>query len=62
MLKAAIVAIASVTAPESHSLRFWQRVGFSIVGVIPDAEGIGQPGIHLAKRVAVPCKQSQESR
>jgi aminoglycoside 6'-N-acetyltransferase I len=31
-------------------LGFWQRVGYTVVGVIPDAEGPGKPTILLAKR------------
>ena len=34
-----------------HAYRFWQRVGFTVVGVIPDAEGLGVPSIHLAKKL-----------
>ena len=34
-----------------HAYQFWQRVGFTIVGVIPDAEGFGVPSIHMAKRL-----------
>ena len=34
----------------AHPLGFWQRVGYTVVGVIPDAEGPGKPTILLAKR------------
>ncbi len=34
-----------------HAYQFWQRVGFTVVGVIPDAEGLGVPSIHLAKKL-----------
>lgn len=34
-----------------HAFRFWQRVGFTVVGVIPDAEGPGVPSIQLAKKL-----------
>ena len=34
-----------------HAYQFWQRVGFTIVGVTPDAEGLGVPSIHMAKRL-----------
>lgn len=30
---------------------FWQKVGFSVVGLMPDEEGLGKPGIYLAKRL-----------
>lgn len=36
---------------EQHVVTFWRKVGFSVVGVLPDAEGRGRPGITLAKRV-----------
>jgi aminoglycoside 6'-N-acetyltransferase I len=39
-----------------HPLGFWQSVGYTVVGVVPDAEGPGQPTILLAKRVAVALK------
>jgi aminoglycoside 6'-N-acetyltransferase I len=36
---------------DDHPVVFWQRLGFRIVGVTPDAEGPGQPSITLAKRL-----------
>jgi aminoglycoside 6'-N-acetyltransferase I len=35
-----------------HPFKFWLRVGFHIVGVIPDANGFGKPDILMAKRIA----------
>ncbi|MEO8550474.1 MAG: GNAT family N-acetyltransferase [Kofleriaceae bacterium] len=35
-----------------HAVQFWQRIGFQVVGVTPDAEGPGQPSINLAKRLS----------
>jgi len=34
-----------------HAFQFWQRVGFTIVGIIPDAEGVGVPSIQMAKKL-----------
>jgi aminoglycoside 6'-N-acetyltransferase I len=34
-----------------HPYEFYQKVGFSIVGVIPDANGPGKPDIYMAKSV-----------
>lgn len=35
-----------------HAAAFWLRVGYRIVGVVPDAEGPGKPSITLARRLA----------
>lgn len=35
-----------------HPFEFYQKVGFVIVGVIPDANGPGKPDILMAKRVS----------
>lgn len=37
-----------------HPFEFYQRLGFAIVGVLPDANGPGKPDIFLAKRIAGP--------
>ena len=34
-----------------HPYEFYQKMGYSIVGVIPDANGIGKPDIWMAKRI-----------
>ena len=35
-----------------HAFRFWQKAGYGVVGVLPDAEGLGVPSIRLAKSLA----------
>jgi len=35
----------------SHPYEFYLKNGFSIVGILPDANGYGKPDIYMAKRV-----------
>ena len=37
---------------QGHPFEFYLRMGFSLVGVIPDANGPGKPDILMAKRVS----------
>ena len=46
--------IASIRNPGRHPFEFYQKVGYRIVGVIPDANGIGKPDIWMAKRIVSP--------
>ncbi len=44
-------AIKNLTAEKNHPVNFWRKAGFTLVGVIPDEEGLNKPGIHFAKRI-----------
>jgi aminoglycoside 6'-N-acetyltransferase I len=44
--------ISGIKNLKRHPFEFYQKVGFSIVGVMPDANGIGKPDIYMAKCVA----------
>ena len=43
--------IASIKNYKNHPFSFYQRLGFKIVGVIPDANGKNKPDIFMAKRL-----------
>jgi len=43
--------LRSVESLHGHPLGFYLKVGYQIVGVIPDANGFGKPDILMAKRV-----------
>lgn len=44
--------LASIKNLRRHPYEFYQKMGFVIAGVLPDANGFGKPDIFLAKRVA----------
>ncbi|MBD1910057.1 MULTISPECIES: GNAT family N-acetyltransferase [unclassified Leptolyngbya] len=43
--------LASIQNVKGHPFEFYQKMGFAIVGVIPDANGFGKPDIFMAKRI-----------
>jgi aminoglycoside 6'-N-acetyltransferase I len=43
--------IANIKNLDRHPYEFYQKLGFVIVGVVPDANGPGKPDILMAKRV-----------
>jgi aminoglycoside 6'-N-acetyltransferase I len=44
----------TITNQSGHPFEFYQKVGFEIVGIVPDANGFGKPDILMAKRVDRP--------
>ncbi len=43
--------IVNIRNLKRHPFGFYQKTGFIIVGVMPDANGIGKPDIYMAKKV-----------
>lgn len=43
--------MATIANLRRHPYEFYQKCGFVIVGVMPDANGLGKPDIFMAKRV-----------
>ena len=46
-----LTALRDIHNTGEHPFSFYEKVGFVIVGVIPDANGLGKPDILMAKRV-----------
>lgn len=47
-----LAKLAALRVTGSHPLAFYQRLGWSVVGVIPDANGRGWPDILIAKNIS----------
>ncbi len=41
----------SIRNLRGHQYEFYERLGYVIVGVVPDANGFGKPDIYMAKRI-----------
>lgn len=46
-----LAALRGMRSTGEHPIDFWMRVGFTPIGVMPDAEGPGKPSIYFAMRV-----------
>ncbi|MFY9607118.1 MAG: GNAT family N-acetyltransferase [Blastocatellia bacterium] len=46
--------LRSIENLRRHPFEFYQKLGYEIVGLIPDASGFGKPDIWMAKRVKKP--------
>jgi len=44
--------IAHIQNLKGHPYEFYQKLGYTIIGVVPDANGLGKPDILMAKRLA----------
>ena len=42
--------LANIENLRGHPYEFYQKLGFSIIGAMPDASGPGKPDIYMAKR------------
>ena len=43
--------IAQMKNVRHHPYEFYQKLGYTVVGIIPDANGFGKPDIIMAKRI-----------
>jgi aminoglycoside 6'-N-acetyltransferase I len=47
----ALSALAAIRNVGDHPFEFYQKCGFSLVGMLPDANGLGKPDIFMARRI-----------
>jgi aminoglycoside 6'-N-acetyltransferase I len=48
-----LAKLGAIQNLNAHPYEFYLKNGYSIVGVIPDANGFGKPDIYMAKRVGL---------
>lgn len=47
--------IRNIKNLKNHPYEFYKKLGYTIVGVMPDANGYGKPDIYMAKRIKIPA-------
>jgi aminoglycoside 6'-N-acetyltransferase I len=45
------VHLAQIQSIRRHPFAFYRKLGYALVGVVPDANGSGKPDILMAKKV-----------
>jgi aminoglycoside 6'-N-acetyltransferase I len=48
-----LAAVSGLKNLGGHPFGFYQKLGYAVVGVLPDANGFGKPDIFMAKRVGL---------
>jgi aminoglycoside 6'-N-acetyltransferase I len=46
-----LAKLSQIKNVHGHPYEFYQKLGYTVVGVIPDANGSGKPDIFMAKRI-----------
>ena len=54
-------ALRAIRNLHGHPYEFYQKCGFAIVGVLPDANGYGKPDIFMAKRIGSSTKSASDA-
>ncbi len=49
-----LATLRGLRSTGSHPFEFYRKLGYAVVGVLPDANGYGKPDIFMAKRVGIP--------
>jgi aminoglycoside 6'-N-acetyltransferase I len=43
--------LATIVPKRGHPFTFYRKLGYTVCGCVPDANGIGKPNIQMAKRL-----------